>query len=163
MTSTESPSRERNTLHLIAMLKLAKGAVLLVVALSLFLLDQRPDWLSALIYWAEDELMLMHSKILMWILNRFDLMLQAPNLTQTGALALMYSMVLCVEGVGVWMQKRWAEWLMVGATASLIPLEIFHMIHKPGFLKVVVIVVNAGIVWYLARTIRRHSSSEAAG
>ncbi len=147
---------EAKTLHLIAGLKVLKGCVLLAIAASLLILESRPEWLSALIEWAEDELLLMHSPILMWLLNRLDVMLQAPNLKQTGILALIYAIVLLVEGVGVWKQQRWAEWLMICATSSLIPLELMHMIHKPSMFKCIVIVVNAAIVWYLWRTLKRH-------
>src|ERR1700744_509745 len=44
---------------------------------------------------------------------------------------LFYAAVFAVEGIGLWMEKRWAEWLTVVVTASLIPLEVWEMFHRP--------------------------------
>jgi hypothetical protein len=40
-----------------------------------------------------------------------------------------------VEGVGLWLRKRWAEWLTVIATSLLVPFEIYELIHRPSPLK----------------------------
>ena len=37
------------------------------------------------------------------------------------------------EGIGVHMQQRWTELLMIFATAGLIPLEVRNVWHHPGF------------------------------
>ena len=50
----------------------------------------------------------------------------------TGFLALFYSAVLFTEGIGVYMQQRWAELLMIFATASLIPIEIRASLASAG-------------------------------
>ncbi len=105
--------------------------------------------------------MLLHSKVLIWLLNRVDVMVQQVGLGTSGFIALFYAMMLSVEGIGVWREKRWAEWLMVVATASLVPLEVVHMIHKPGALKVLIICANILIVVYLILTLRRHRAHSA--
>ena len=38
--------------------------------------------------------------------------------------SLSYAAIFSVEGIGLWMEKRWAEWLTTIITASLIPLEV---------------------------------------
>ena len=43
---------------------------------------------------------------------------------------LAYAAVFAVEGVGLWMRRRWAEWMTTIITASLIPLEVWELIHK---------------------------------
>src|SRR5437870_929969 len=40
------------------------------------------------------------------------------------AAAFAYGAVMAAEGVGLWMQKRWGEWLTIIITASFIPFEI---------------------------------------
>jgi uncharacterized membrane protein (DUF2068 family) len=47
------------------------------------------------------------------------------------------------------MRRRWAEWLTIVITASLIPLEIWECVHRPTLGKASVLVANAAIVWYL--------------
>lgn len=72
-----------------------------------------------------------------------------------GFVTLAYAAVFAAEGVGLWMGKRWAEWLTVIVTGSLIPLEVWEMAHRPGVGKAVVILVNVVIVWLLVRQLRR--------
>jgi uncharacterized membrane protein (DUF2068 family) len=62
---------------------------------------------------------------------------------------LSYAAVFAVEGVGLWMQRRWAEWLTTIITASLIPLEVWELFHRPTLGKASVLVINAAIVAYL--------------
>jgi uncharacterized membrane protein (DUF2068 family) len=54
----------------------------------------------------------------------------------------------------LWMQKRWAEWLTVIVTASLIPLEVWELIFRPNVGKAAVLVANTAIVIYLAWHVR---------
>ena len=44
---------------------------------------------------------------------------------------LAYAAVFAVEGIGLWMRRRWAEWLTTIITASLIPLEVWELFHRP--------------------------------
>lgn len=64
---------------------------------------------------------------------------------------LLYSLLFAVEGVGLLAKKRWAEWLTVVATASLVPFEVWEVVHRPGYIKGLVIVVNVAVVYFLAR------------
>ena len=58
---------------------------------------------------------------------------------------LSYAAVFAVEGVGLWMQRRWAEWLTCIITASLIPLELWELIHRPTIGKAAVLLANIAI------------------
>jgi uncharacterized membrane protein (DUF2068 family) len=62
---------------------------------------------------------------------------------------LSYAAVFAIEGIGLWMQKRWAEWLTTIITASLIPLEVWELFFRPNFGKAAVLVANVAIVAYL--------------
>ena len=62
---------------------------------------------------------------------------------------LVYATVFSVEGVGLWMGRRWAEWLTIIVTGSLIPLEFWEQWVRPSFGKTTLIIVNVAIVWYL--------------
>ena len=69
--------------------------------------------------------------------------------------ALAYGFLELVEGVGLWLDKLWAEYLTVIATSLLIPLEVYELVRKPSLLKAAGIVVNVLIVIYLAIRVRR--------
>jgi uncharacterized membrane protein (DUF2068 family) len=64
---------------------------------------------------------------------------------------LLYALLFAVEGVGLLLKKRWAEWLTVLATASFVPIELWELVHRPGVVKAIIIVVNLAVVYFLAR------------
>jgi len=73
----------------------------------------------------------------------------------TGFLALLYAAVLFTEGIGVYMEQRWAELLMIFATAALIPLEVRNVWHHPDLVGVLILLANCFIVWFLYCIIKR--------
>jgi uncharacterized membrane protein (DUF2068 family) len=77
------------------------------------------------------------------------------QITLIGAGAIAYGLLEMVEGVGLWLRKRWAEWLTVVATSLLVPFEIYELIHRPSPLKAAGLTVNILIVIYLVRVVRR--------
>jgi len=66
-----------------------------------------------------------------------------------GVAALVYAAVFTVEGVGLLMTRRWAEWLTVVVTSSFIPVEVYEMVEHFSAGKVVALAVNVAIVIYL--------------
>jgi uncharacterized membrane protein (DUF2068 family) len=77
--------------------------------------------------------------------------LDAAALRDLAIAALAYAAVFAVEGVGLIMRRRWAEWLTVLVTASFIPFEIYEVVHRPGPGKLIALAINLAIVIYLAR------------
>jgi uncharacterized membrane protein (DUF2068 family) len=69
--------------------------------------------------------------------------------------AFFYSALFGTEGVGLYLRKRWAEWFVVIVTSTLLPLEIYELIHKVSALKIGLTVVNLLILGYLIVVIRR--------
>src|SRR5436190_16087197 len=55
--------------------------------------------------------------------------LKSSTLTGVGLAVLGYSAVEGIEAVGLWYQRRWAEYLTFIVTASFIPLEVYELIH----------------------------------
>jgi uncharacterized membrane protein (DUF2068 family) len=151
-------------LKMIAIFKIFKGALLLALGFSLLFLNYRPAWLDQISDWADDQLLLHHSKAVTFLLNKLQAMLSGGALRATGILSLFYCGVLFTEGIGVYMQKRWAEFLMIFATGALIPLEIRHtwhrlMRHEPFVGPLVLLLANCFIVWFLYMVLRRDKRS----
>ncbi len=71
-----------------------------------------------------------------------------------GAAALFYAGLYIVEGVGLWYEKRWAEYLTVIATSLFIPLEIYEVIRHLSIARVGAVVINVALVAYLIYRIR---------
>ena len=51
--------------------------------------------------------------------------------------------------VGLWLAKRWAEYLTLVAITALIPLEIYELVLGVSVFKVITFVINVAIVVYL--------------
>lgn len=60
-----------------------------------------------------------------------------------------YATLFAVEGIGLVLRLRWAEYLTVISTTGLLPLEIYELIHRPRPAKAIILVVNIAIVVYL--------------
>jgi uncharacterized membrane protein (DUF2068 family) len=148
-------ARRIRYLKLIALFKIAKGVLLLVLGVSLLFLNARTRWMDALSNWAADEILLEHSKAVSYLLHKLQSTLAGGMLRATGFLALFYTGVLFTEGIGVYMQQRWAELLMIFATATLIPIEIRHLWHRPGLVGALILLANCFIVWFLYAVLKR--------
>lgn|SRR5689334_8951012 len=156
IAAAERQRRRVRYLKIIGVFKILQGLLLLSIGLSLLFLHSRTGWLDDLSDWVDGELMVAHSRAMLYFLNRLQDVVAAGGLLQvTGFVALFYAIVLCTEGVGVYLQQRWAELLMVIATATLIPFEIRHAIFHPGAVVITILVLNCMIVWFLYRVLQR--------
>jgi uncharacterized membrane protein (DUF2068 family) len=152
------PQRRVRYLKLIALFKIGKGALLFLVGFSLLFLNGRDTWMDKISDWVDAEILLGHTKMVAFLLNKLQDVLAGGQLRATGFLALFYCCVLMTEGIGVYLQMRWAEFLMIFATAALIPLEVRHLWHRQSVAAVVILLVNCFIVWFLYRVLKRDKS-----
>src|SRR3954471_5611692 len=152
------PKQKVRYLKLIAVFKIAKGFLLSMLGCSLLFLNARSSWMDGISDWVDTEILLGHSRYVMYLLNKLQDALQGGQLRATGFLALFYCAVLFTEGIGVYLQKRWAELLMIFATAALIPLEVRHIWHHPSPAAFVILLANCFIVWFLYRVLKRDSA-----
>jgi uncharacterized membrane protein (DUF2068 family) len=75
--------------------------------------------------------------------------LQAHTLRTVGIALLAYGLLEGVEAVGLWLTKRWAEYLTFVATAILLPFEVYELIDRVSVLKIVGFAINVAVVVYL--------------
>jgi uncharacterized membrane protein (DUF2068 family) len=66
-----------------------------------------------------------------------------------------YSGLFLTEGVGLALRKRWAEYLTIISTASLLPLEVYEIEKHVSAARIVVLLANIAIVAYLVIEVRR--------
>jgi uncharacterized membrane protein (DUF2068 family) len=66
-----------------------------------------------------------------------------------GKASFAYAALFAVEGLGLWFEKRWAEYLTVIVTGSLIPFEIYGLTQEFSTVKLVTLIVNGAVVVYL--------------
>lgn len=72
------------------------------------------------------------------------------------------ALVSAVEGWSLWRGYAWGAWLVVVATAVPLPLEIAAVARAHRPFRVVLVLLNAAVVLYLARRIARRRSGRGA-
>jgi uncharacterized membrane protein (DUF2068 family) len=60
-----------------------------------------------------------------------------------------YALVEGVEAVGLWRERRWAEYLTVVATAGFLPFEIDELAKRVTAFRIGALVVNLAVLVYL--------------
>lgn len=142
-------------LKLIAVFKIGNGLLFALFGFSILFLNGRHSWMDQVSDWIDAEILLGHSRIITFLLNTLQDVIAGGQLRATAFLMLFYAAVLVTEGIGVYLQQRWAELLMIFATGALIPLEAHHLWVKPSLAISVVLAVNCFIVWFLYMVLRR--------
>jgi uncharacterized membrane protein (DUF2068 family) len=66
-----------------------------------------------------------------------------------------YGGLYIAEGVGLWYDHAWGEWLTVIGSGLLLPLEIYEVVAAFTLLKTVLLALNLAVVFYLAARLRR--------
>lgn len=67
----------------------------------------------------------------------------------------IYAGIFLVEGVGLALQKRWAEYFTIITTSSLLPIEIYELLKRASIGRSLALVVNLAVVAYLIFELRR--------
>jgi uncharacterized membrane protein (DUF2068 family) len=147
-----APASRLGMLRTIALYKLLK--VLLLLAAAYGELRLHDASLSAkLVTWAEARPSGLEHEVVTWVLVWFS-GLSESKIHALRFVTLTYAAVFAIEGVGLWMRKRWAEWLTCIITASLIPLEMWEFLSRPNIGKAAVVIANLAIVVYLIWHVR---------
>jgi uncharacterized membrane protein (DUF2068 family) len=78
----------------------------------------------------------------------------SSHLHLLGAVLLVYGAVEAIEAVGLWYERRWAEYLTFVVTASLLPLEVYELYSRATVFKAIAFAINVAVVAYLLRAKR---------
>jgi len=81
-------------------------------------------------------------------------LLDDKKLAALSALTFAYCALFVTEGTGLFFEKRWAEYLTIGVTASLLPLEIVAVYNRLTLVRVLTLVVNSLVIGYLVWELR---------
>jgi uncharacterized membrane protein (DUF2068 family) len=87
-------------------------------------------------------------EIVDWVLDLAQ-NLTSHKLAFLGYAAFFYAALFAAEGIGLYLRKRWAEYLVVIVGASLLPFELYELYLRLAWWKLGVIVGNLAIVFYL--------------
>ena len=65
-----------------------------------------------------------------------------------------YGVLQLLEGTGLWLLKRWGEYVAVVGTSVFIPLEIYELLERQTWLRIAALLVNLAAVVYIVWTKR---------
>ncbi|MFY9644468.1 MAG: DUF2127 domain-containing protein [Terriglobales bacterium] len=131
----------------VATFELTKGMVVLLAGLGVFSMRHRDIWEVT-----ESFLEFFHVNPHHHYVGVFvDLVyrLSDIHLWKIAVVASVYVVLRFVEAYGLWYVRPWAEWLAIASGSIYIPFEVADLLRKPDGVRLLIIVVNVGIVLYL--------------
>jgi uncharacterized membrane protein (DUF2068 family) len=140
-------------LLLIAVFKLIKGLGLLALGIGALRLLHK-DVAAEIAQWLDVLRVDQHNHYIQMLLEKLG-MVDDRKLKALSVGTFFYSALFLTEGVGLALRKRWAEYLTIISTASLLPLEVYEIAKRPDAARIVVLLANIAIVVYLVTEVRR--------
>jgi uncharacterized membrane protein (DUF2068 family) len=141
------------TLLLIALFKLFKGVLLVMVGIGALRLLHR-DVAETVTHWVNILRVDPDNRFIHRLLSHV-LAVSPKQLKEASVGTFVYAGLLLTEGTGLLLRKRWAEYFTIISTAGLIPLEVYEIDRHVTAVKIAVLLINVAIVWYLVARIRR--------
>lgn len=137
-------SRKALILRLVGIWKLCKSVLVFILGIGLYRImiheqsgvaQPTPlpkDWFHRVTHWMIDHV---HK-------------LPPESLRNACIASFVYSVFFVIEGTGLLLRKRWAEWMVAITTSGLLPYELYEVIHKPTILRTTILLANIGIAAY---------------
>jgi uncharacterized membrane protein (DUF2068 family) len=101
-------------------------------------------------------------RLITWAINQLDA-ITAHRLKQIGVATIFYAGLRVTEGVGLMMEKVWAEYLTVVATVSFLPWELFELARHPDWVRLCLLGTNLAVLAYLLWWLRHSRQINSPG
>jgi uncharacterized membrane protein (DUF2068 family) len=92
------------------------------------------------------------SRLINFVLEKASL-IDDPILRRIGFVAFCYAAVTFVEGIGLYLEKAWGEFLTLAITASFLPWEIFEAVRRLTWVRVSLLTINILVFLYLLKLV----------
>jgi uncharacterized membrane protein (DUF2068 family) len=137
----------------IAIFKLAKSAFFFCIGVGAIHFLHK-DLGDAVLQLAHDLRFDPESRAVSLLLDKVDL-IGPLRLREIGIATFAYSALALTEGIGLLLERTWAEYLTLILTISFVPWELFELIAHPSAIRASIFVVNLAVLWYLVWLLRR--------
>ena len=155
---TAGPPQHHRWLEVIGVLKLLKGGFFVALGFGLLRMIHRDLYMFAV--QAVEALHLDPDRqAIATLLDKITL-LNDHRLKQLSAVVFIYAGLDFIEGTGLVLEKRWAEYFTLFLTVALLPLEAIKLIHHPNHWTLTILLVNILIAIYLAWLVLPMRSSD---
>jgi uncharacterized membrane protein (DUF2068 family) len=94
------------------------------------------------------------SRIVTLVLEKVDLV-DAHRLRQLGIGTFAYSALALTEGIGLLLERTWAEFLTLALTLSFVPWEIYELVRHATWIKAGLFAINLAVLGYLVWLLER--------
>ena len=142
---------QASALRFIAVIKLIKAIVLVAAGLgALGLLNA--TWNDSVVHLLQQFSLEHGQRLASTLSDRAASLLSSTSprrLSAVGIGCFVYGGIFLVEAAGLWTRKRWAEYLTVLVTASLLPFEIDALLHRLTVERGAALLLNVAVVVYL--------------
>jgi uncharacterized membrane protein (DUF2068 family) len=101
-----------------------------------------------------------HNQVIHAVLSRIT-SIDRDHLRALEAGTFFYALLHTIEGIGLILERDWAGYLVIVATSSLIPFEIYEIARKFTALRIALFLLNVGIVIYLVVALRKEHKVRA--
>jgi uncharacterized membrane protein (DUF2068 family) len=147
-----SKPRHRNRwLVLIAAFKLSQALLFIAIGVGALRLVGK-DLGDMLIRLAEHLRFNTEPRFVIFILERSTLVTDRM-LKRIGEVVFIYAGLDLIEGIGLYLEKVWAEYFTLAITASFLPWEIFEVVRRVTWIRSGLLAVNALVVFYLLKMV----------
>jgi uncharacterized membrane protein (DUF2068 family) len=100
------------------------------------------------------------SKLITLLLDKVDL-IDAHRLKQISFATFGYSLLALTEGIGLMLEKVWAEYLTLSLTISFLPWELFELTRHANWFRLSLLLINLAVLAYLVWLLRKKKTSSS--
>ena len=159
-TSTREHPHHNRWLILIAAFKLAQAALFIAVGVGALRLVGKD--LSDLLSQLADHLRFNpESKLVNFLLDRAAFV-DDRMLRRIGAVGFIYAGLDLAEGIGLYLEKVWGEYLTLIITGSFLPLEVYELFRRITLIRSGLLVINALVFLYLLKVVTERARERRA-
>lgn len=158
-TLTRSPAKKYSSkqpfsfvILLIALFKLLKAALLIAVGIGAIRFLHR-DLGASVLHWAQVLRVDPDNQHIHGLLVKI-FRVTPRQLKELSIGTFFYAGLFLTEGTGLVLRKRWAEYFVIISTGLFIPLEVYELARHFTLVKLVVLIINILIIWYLVVRVR---------
>jgi uncharacterized membrane protein (DUF2068 family) len=141
-------------LRLIAAFKLLKAFALIAVGVGALRLLHK-DLAAEAEHWVNVFRVDPHNHFIDLLLTKLSI-LDDRRLKELSVGTFVYAAIFLVEGAGLALGKRWAEYFTIITTSSLLPIEIYELARRVSVGRSLALLINLAIVVYLLFELRRY-------
>lgn len=158
--ATSRPEHHDKGLLLIGAFKLVEAVFFVAVGMGVLHFLHR-DLGDAVLRWTTRLRIDPEGRAVNFLLDHVDSITE-HRLKVIGLATFLYAVVRVTEGVGLVLEKVWAEFLTVGVTAAFLPWEMYEIVRDVDAIRVSLFVINLAVLWYVLWALKRKRAREAA-